>query len=146
VSASGELVGNVSASDLKVIAAAGWQQLTGLLAQPLHDFLKFKGTFMLNLRDHASHPVPITGQPISFVLLRSQMFMIITLCLSTVDLDDTLEIVLFKLATKHVHRVWVVENESPQTGTGADAKEARSTPVGCITLTDVIHELTQFSA
>jgi CBS domain-containing protein len=128
VSESGELVGNLSATDVRVAAATGWQELTSLLAKPLHDFLKFKASLMLNLNDRASHPRPITVTP-----------------------EDKLEMALEKLATNHVHRVWVVRGETKMTGTGpaawADSEaKAVNIPVGCISLTDVIHELAQFNA
>jgi CBS domain-containing protein len=132
VSAStGELVGNVSATDVRVAAATGWQELTTILAKPLHDFLKFKASLMLNINEHASHPHPITVTP-----------------------EDKLELALDKLATNHVHRVWVVRGQPTKTGTGAAAAaettegetKSSNVPLGCISLTDVIHELVQFNA
>jgi CBS domain-containing protein len=72
VSESGELVGNVSATDVRVAAATGWQELTALLAKPLRDFLKFKASLMLTINERASHPRPITGTCLHwFPLLRS---------------------------------------------------------------------------
>jgi CBS domain-containing protein len=132
VSESGELVGNVSATDVRVAAATGWQELTALLAKPLRDFLKFKASLMLTINERASHPRPITVTP-----------------------EDKLETALEKLAVNHVHRVWVVRGEAAVAGTGAAAraeaevegfKLGANVPVGCVSLTDVIHELAEFNA
>lgn len=132
VSESGELVGNVSATDVRVVAATGWQELTALLAKPLHDFIKFKASLMLTINERASHPRPITVTP-----------------------EDKLETALEKLAVNHVHRVWVVRGAAAVAGTGAAAraeaeaegfKRGANVPVGCVSLTDVIHELAEFNA
>lgn len=131
VNATGELVGNVSATDVRVVAATGWQELTALLAKPLTDFLKFKASLMLNINERASHPHPITVTP-----------------------EDTLESALKKLATNHIHRLWVVRGAPKVAGTGAAAQAteeekgapASMFPVGCVSLTDVIHELAEFNA
>jgi len=127
ISADGKLVGNVSATDLRIAAATGWQKMMELLNQPLHNFLQFKGTLVIYPYDKASHPKPITVTP-----------------------DDTLEAALEKLESCHIHRVWVVQGDQKQplagTGEAAQAQSKESCiPLRCVTMTDVINELAHYN-
>jgi CBS domain-containing protein len=124
ISTTGELIGNISATDLRVVAATGWQDMLTMLSKQLNEFLSFKGSLMINLTDRASHPHPITVTP-----------------------DETVESALEKLALNHIHRVWVIQGRT--TGTGAAAEEeaqAKNVPIGCVSMTDIISELAGFNA
>jgi len=126
-SADGKLVGNVSATDLRIAAATGWQKMMELLDQPLRSFLQFKGTLVIYPYDKASHPKPITVTP-----------------------DQTLEAALGKLESYHIHRVWVVQGDQKPslTGTGEAAQtqsKESCIPLRSVTMTDVLNELAHYN-
>jgi CBS domain-containing protein len=93
VNEAGELMGNVSASDIKVGVASG-KQLLDMLTMSLEQFLTLKGSLMIDIDRPLSHRQPITATP-----------------------EDTMEQVLEKLITHRIHRLWIVESD----GEGSDA-------------------------
>lgn len=142
-------MGNVSATDLRVASAMGWHDLTDLLKKPLHEFLRFKSSLMISFNEHASPSHPITGETRLWLILGENMYSDSEN--HAVTLDDTLSAALEKLAANHIHRVWIVRNQPATTGTGASVQQLGSkaggnVPVGCISMTDVIYELSYFNA
>jgi len=117
-----ELVGNLSASDMKV-AAASATDLVHLLRMRLDNFLETKRTLMLNLNERMAPPRPIT-----------------------VSEDESFGSVLEKFVVNHIHRVWAVKPSQTAQGTGASTTQQQAgpnIPVGCISLTDVARVLSQ---
>lgn len=99
VNAAGELVGNVSASDIKVCVASG-RALIDLLTMSLERFLQLKGSLMVDIDQPLSHRHSITATP-----------------------DDTMDQVLDKLITHRIHRLWIVDSardEEPGTASPSD--------------------------
>lgn len=86
INEEGELIGNVSASDIKVCIASG-RSLTDILVMKLDQFLQLKGSLMVGVDKRLSHPLPITVTP-----------------------DDTMDQVLDKLTTYKIHRLWIVDS------------------------------------
>jgi len=109
-----ELVGNVSASDVKVMAASALD-LVRLLAMRLDKIIELKRTLMLTLTERVAPPRPIT-----------------------VTEEDTLESVVEKLVTNHIHRVWVTKPKEIAAGV-----QQLNVPVGVISLTDIARLLSQ---
>jgi CBS domain-containing protein len=129
VNEAGELMGNVSASDIKVGVASG-KQLLDMLTMSLEQFLTLKGSLMIDIDRPLSHRQPITATP-----------------------EDTMEQVLEKLITHRIHRLWIVESD----GEGDDAdvsspageqsrKRTGRVPIGCVSLCDVLNELASFES
>lgn len=114
-----ELVGNVSASDIKV-AAASALELVHLLRMRLDNFLEMKRTLMINLNERVAPPRPIT-----------------------VNEEEPFSSVLEKFVVNHIHRVWVVKQNGQAKGTGAgiEQKAGGNFPIGGISLTDVARVL-----
>ncbi len=130
INEEGELIGNVSASDIKIVSATS-QELMSLLGMKLDKFLDLKGNLMLGLGVKASLPHPIT-----------------------VTEEDTMGNILQTLNENKIHRVWVERPKQAQTaaGTGLGKIEQQQQheekpkllPVGCVSLCDVINELSNF--
>lgn len=138
INGAGELIGNVSASDIKVCVASG-RALIDLLSTTLERFLQLKGTLMVDIDRPLSHRHPITATP-----------------------DDTMEQILDKLITHRIHRLWVVESTdseeladsvSPRDNRGKSdeagtkkRKRGGMVPIGCVSLCDVLNELACFES
>lgn len=134
VNAAGELMGNVSASDIKVCVASG-RALIDLLTMSLERFLQLKGSLMVDIDQPLSHRHSITATP-----------------------DDTMDQVLDKLITHRIHRLWIVDSarDEEESGTASPSDQSESmnrkrkrvgrVPIGCVSLCDVLNELASFES
>jgi len=113
---SNQLVGNVSASDVKVMAASALD-LVRMLGMRLDRIIELKRTLMLSFTERVAPPRPIT-----------------------VTGDATLEDVLEKLVTNHIHRVWVTKAPDE---VAAGVEQQLNEPIGVISLTDIARLLSQ---
>ncbi len=84
VNERGELIGNVSASDIKVCFTCG-KELVDVLEMKIEQFLALKSTLMIDVNRRISLPKPVT-----------------------VTEEATVEEVLGKLIQHGIHRLWVV--------------------------------------
>lgn len=165
VNEKGELIGNVSASDIKVIVSSG-RSLLDLLAMSMDEFLRLKASIMVDLRHPLSRRVPITATA-----------------------DYTMDQVLDNLSEHRIHRLWIVAPKStaepedsgssslpadePESGgtsvrsvdgpqgmhtepcssrwwqserSGKKRKREIKVPIGCVSLCDVLNELAGFES
>lgn len=110
VNAVGELMGNVSASDIKVCVASG-RALIDLLTMSLERFLQLKGSLMVDIDQPLSHRHSITATP-----------------------DDTMDQVLDKLITHRIHRLWIVDSARDEEESGTASPSDQSVPTPGLTL------------